>query len=101
MKCKTTHDIRADVNCFPKYVTQNIMGRDIIAKGTVICRDEFALADCVSLVMNGLAMPVDDECRMACNLDAAQIAAKVEAMERLLHPPLDEDDEDDDEEEDE
>jgi len=100
VKCKTTQDLRCDVNCFPGYVTQNIMGRDIIAKGTVICRDEFALADCVTLVLNGLAVPVDDECRAACNLDAAQIAAKVAAMEKMLHPPEDEDDdeyEDDDE----
>lgn len=102
MKCQTVHDIRADINCFPGYVTQNIMGRDIIAKGTIICRDQFALADCVALVMNGLAVPLDDECRAACNLDAAQIAAKVAAMDKLLHPSdVDEDEDDEDYEDDE
>lgn len=74
------------------------MGRDIIAKGTIICRDEFALADCVTLVLNGLAIPFDEECKAACNLDAMQIAAKVAAMEKLLHPTEVDEDEDEDEE---
>lgn len=97
MKCQTTQDLRADVNCLPAYVTKNSMGRDVIARGTVICRDEFPPADCVTLVLNGLAVPVDDECREACNLDAAQIAAKVAAMERMLHPPEDDSDDEFDE----
>lgn len=98
MKCQTTQDLRTDVGCFPKYITQNIMGRDIIAKGTIICKDEFPLADCVTLVLNGLAVPVDDECRAACNLNEAQIAAKVAAMEKMLHPDTDVDDDEFDEE---
>ena len=101
MKCKTVQDLRADVNCYPGYVTQNVMGRDIIAKGTVICRAEFALANCVSLVLNGLAVPFDDECRDACNLNEVQIAAKVAAMEKMLHPPEDDSEDDDEEEEEE
>ena len=90
-----------DVNYFPGYITKNIMGRGIIAKGTMICRDAFALADCVTLVLNGLAVPVDDECRAACNVSEAQIAAKVEAMEKMLHPPEDDDDDEEDDEEEE
>lgn len=97
MKCKTMQDLRADVNCHPPYVTQNAMGRDIIAKGTVICKDEFPLADCVTLVLNGLAIPFDEECSKACNLTQVAIDAKIAAMEKMLHPKEDEDDEFEDE----
>lgn len=84
MKCVTNRDIDADVNCFPKYVSENAIGKKVIKAGTVICRDEFPLADCVSLVLNGLASPADEECRNACNRSDAQIAAAKAAMDRLL-----------------
>ena len=99
MKCKTTQDLRCDVNCHPPYITKNAMGRDVIAKGTIICRDEFALADCVSLVRNGLAIPMDDECRKACDMSQAKIDAAVAAMEKMLHPKEDEEDEFEEEDE--
>ena len=102
MKCKTIRDIDADVNCFPGYASENAMGKKVIRAGTVICRDEFALADCVTLVLNGLAVPADEECRKACNRSEAQIAAAKEAMDRLLSGKgMVEDDEDDEDEEDE
>lgn len=94
MKCKTIREIRADVNCFPKYVTLNAAGREVIATGTVICRDEFPLADCVTLVLNGLAIPEDDECRKACNRTDSEITAAREAMDRLLNPDSYDDDDD-------
>lgn len=101
MKCKTIRDIDADVNCFPAYVSENAMGKKVIRAGTVICRDEFPLADCVTLVLNGLAVPADEECRKACNRSEAQIAAAKEAMDRLLSGKgMVEDDEDDEDEED-
>lgn len=101
MKCLTVRDIDADVNCFPAYVSENAVGKKVIKSGTVICRDEFPLANCVALVLNGLATPADEECRKACNRTDAQIAAAKEAMDRLLSGKgLKEDDDDDDDEED-
>ena len=84
MKCKTNREIRADVNCHPPYVSKNALGRDVIKAGTIICKEEFPQADCVALVLNGLATPEDDECRAACNRTDAQIAAAKAAMDRLL-----------------
>lgn len=103
MKCKTIRDIDADVNCFPAYVSENATGKKVIRAGTVICRDEFALADCVTLVLNGLAVPADEECRKGCNRSEAQIAAAKDAMDRLLSGKgmVDDDEDDEDEEDDE
>lgn len=102
MKCRTIRDIDADVNCFPAYVSETATGKKVIRSGTVICRDEFALADCVTLVLNGLAVPEDAECRKACNRSEAQIAAAKEAMDRLLSGKgLAEDDDEENEEDDE
>ena len=100
MKCKTIREIRCDVNCHPAYVSTNAAGRDVIAPGVVICRDEFPLADCVTLVLNGLAIPFYDECSAACNRTETQLQAALEAMDKLLNPPAD-DEEEEDEEDDE
>lgn len=99
MKCKTTRDIDADAGCFPKYVTTTEAGKKIIASGTLICRDEFSLANCVALVQNGLADPADEECRLACNRTESEIAVAKEAMDRLLNGKGSPEDEDDDEDE--
>lgn len=102
MKCKTIRDIDADVNCFSAYVSENATGKKVVRAGTVICSDEFAMADCVTLVLNGLAVPADEECRKACNRSEAQIAAAKDAMDRLLSGKgLAEDENDKDEEDDE
>jgi hypothetical protein len=103
MKCRTNRNIDADANCFPSYVTTAANGKKIIAAGTVICRDDFPLADCVALVQNGLATPEDEECRLACNRTTSEIAAAKEAMDRLLSGKglMEDDDEDDEEEDDE
>ena len=99
MKCKTTRDIDADVNCFLPYVTETAAGKKIIASGTLICRNEFPLANCVALVQNGLADPADEECRLACNRTESEIAVAKEAMDRLLNGKgLFEDEDEDDEE---
>jgi hypothetical protein len=84
MKCRTIREIAADVNCHPPYVTLNSLGRRVIASGTIICQKEFPLADCVSLVLNGLAVAEDDECRLACNRTDAELAAAKVAMDKLL-----------------
>ncbi len=101
MKCKTIREIAADVNCYPPYVSLNSLGRKVIKAGTVICKGEFPLADCVSLVHNGLAVPEDDECRAACNRTEFQIAAAKAAMDKLLAGKslsgLDEDEEENEE----
>ena len=96
MKCKTIREIAADINCHPPYVTLNALGRKVIAAGTVICRNEFPLADCVTLVLNGLATPEDDECRNGCNRTDAQLAAAKLAMDKLLAGKSIIDDDDDD-----
>ena len=102
MKCKTTRDIDADAGCFPKYVTTTEAGKKIIASGTLICHDEFSLANCVALVQNGLADPADEECRIACNRTESEIAVAKEAMDRLLNGKgLLEDEDEEDEEDDE
>jgi hypothetical protein len=99
VKCKTTRDIDADVNCFPAYVTETPAGKKIIASGTLIRRDEFPLANCVALVQNGLADPADEECRLACNRTESEIAIAKEAMDRLLNGKgLHEDEDEEDEE---
>lgn len=76
------------------------MGRDIIAAGVVICRDEFPLADCVTLVRNGLAIPEDEECRVACDRTEEQLTEAREAMDKMLNPPDETEEEDDDEDDD-
>ena len=100
MKCRTSRNIDADVNCFPKYVTTTESGKKIISAGTLICHDEFPLANCVALVQNGLATPEDDECRLACNRTESEIAAAKAAMDRLLSGKgMSEDDEEENENE--
>jgi hypothetical protein len=88
------------VNCFPAYVTETPAGKKIIASGTLICHDEFPLANCVALVQNGLADPADEECKLACNRTESEIAVAQEAMHRLLSGKglADDDDEEEDEE---
>ena len=98
MKCKTIREIRADVNCYPPYVSKNSLGRDVIAAGVVICKEEFSLADCVTLVQNGLAIPEDEECRLACNRTEQQLAAARMAMTKLLSGKSITDDSEDSEE---
>lgn len=85
-------------------MTRNALGREVIAPGVVICRDEFPIADCVKLVQNGLAVPLDEECRLACNRTEAELQAARDAMTNLLAGKSiadDEDDEPEDEEDDE
>jgi len=103
MKCKTIREIGADVNCHPPYVSINALGRKVIAAGVTICRDEFPLADCVTLVLNGLPIPLDDECRLGCNRTEEQLQAARVAMTNLLAGKSidgDDDDEFEDDEED-
>lgn len=100
MKCKTVRNIDADVNCHPPYVSMDVMGRPVIAAGTIICRDEFPLANCVALVQNGLADPVDDECRKACNRTQVEIDAAKAAMARMFSVAEDNDDDSEDDEDD-
>jgi len=101
VKCKTIREIRCDVNCHPAYVSKNAEGRDVIAPGVVICMDEFPLADCVTLVLNGMAIPDDEECRLACNRTESQLQAARDAMERMLNPLVEDEEDDDEDEEDE
>ena len=102
MKCKTTRIIDVDAGCEP-YVREDERGKKIIPAGTTICAEVYPPANCVSLVLNGLAEPADDECRKACNLTDVQIAEKKAAMDRLLSGKgmIEDDNEEDDEEDDE
>ena len=100
MKCKTVRNIDSDTGCFPGYVSLDVMGRPVIAAGTVICRDEFPAANCVALVRNGLADPVDDECREACRMTDTQIREAQAAMDRMWTVDDSDDNADDTEDED-
>lgn len=85
-------------------MTRNSLGREVIAPGVVICRDEFPLADCVKLVQNGLAVPEDEECRAACNRTESELQTARDAMTNLLSGKSlagEDDDEPEDEEDDE
>lgn len=100
MKCRTTRNIDVYAGCEP-YVSTDVMGRKVIPAGTVICQAEYPPADCVALVRNGLADPVDDECRKAANRTQFELDAAKEAIERMYSGELPEDvDDDDDSEED-
>lgn len=96
MRCKATRDIGVAPLCDPKLVTQNELGRPVIANGTVIDEAECPTADCVRLVKSGMAVPLDDECREACKMTDTQIAAAQAAVDKMMVARGVEGDEDDD-----
>ena len=82
MKCKTTRDLHvADTWQSPLITLVN--GRRRVAAGTLIDQCEHPETDCVRLVKNGEAVPIDDECRVACGMTTYQIDAAQAAQDKL------------------
>lgn len=101
MICKTIHQLDCDTGCDPSLVTVLDNGKRVILVGTVIDAASVPTADCVKLVRNGLAIPIDEECRAAAQRTDAQLTAAQIAMQKMLAIPPENDDEDNDDEEDE
>lgn len=82
MRCRTTRDLGVvDSWQSPLIVTRD--GRRIVAAGTLIDQSEHPETNCVALVRNGEAVPMDEECRLATAMSADQIARAVAARAKL------------------
>lgn len=95
MKCKTTRDL-AVVPTWKSPLIVTDGKRRYVAAGTIIDQHEHPETNCVALVRNGEAVPMDEECREAAQMTAAQVAAAVTARERLEKGELEEPDEESD-----
>ena len=91
MKCKTTRDL-AVVPTWQSPLIVSDGKRRYVPAGTIIDQHEHPETNCVALVRNGEAVPMDEECREAASMSAAQVAAAVAARERLEKGELEEPD---------
>jgi hypothetical protein len=82
MKCKTTRDLHVADSWQSPLITL-INGRRRVAAGTSIDQHEHPETDCVRLVKNGEAVPIDDECRVACGMSSEQIDAAQAAQDKM------------------
>lgn len=82
MKCQVTQNLHVHDQWDSPLITM-IDGRRRVAAGTVIDQSEHPETDCVRLVRNGEAIPLDDECRKACGMTVEQIDAAQAAQDRL------------------
>ena len=85
MKCRTTRELGV-VDCWESPLIVESDSRRFIPAGTEIDQSAHPETNCVALVQNGEAVPVDDECREACRMTQAQIDAAVRANHRLYLP---------------
>lgn len=98
MKCITTRDLGV-VDCWESPLIVESDSRRFVPAGTEIDQELHPETNCVALVRNGEAVPLDDECREACSMTQAQIEAAVRANHKLYSPEetqTEEDDEQDD-----
>lgn len=98
MKCITTRELGV-VDCWQSPLIVESDSRRFVPAGTEIDQDVHPETNCVALVRNGEAVPLDDECRKACSMTQAQIEAAVRANHKLYSPEetqTEEDDEQDD-----
>ena len=98
MKCITTRELGV-VDCWESPLIVESDSRRFIPAGTEIDQELHPETNCVALVRNGEAVPLDDECRKACSMTQAQIEAAVRANHKLYSPEetqTEEDDEQDD-----
>lgn len=98
MKCRTTRDLGV-VDCWESPLIVESDSRRFIPAHTEIDQALHPETNCVALVQNGEAVPIDDECREACSMTQAQIEAAVRANYKLFAPEdtkTEEDDEQDD-----
>ena len=82
MKCKTTQNLGV-VPSWKSPLIVEVDGRRFVPAGTIIDQGEHPEANCVALVRNGEAVPMDDECREAAKMTATQVAAAVAARAKL------------------
>ena len=82
MQCKTTRDLGV-VDSWQSPLIVERDGRRIVAAGTLIDQTEHPETNCVALVRNGEAVPMDEECRLAAAMTADQIARAVAARAKL------------------
>ena len=98
MKCITTRELGV-VDCWQSPLIVESDSRRFVPAGTEIDQELHPETNCVALVRNGEAVPLDDECRKACSMTQAQIEAAVRANHKLYAPEetqTEEDDEQDD-----
>ena len=91
MKCKTTQNLGV-VASWKSPLIVEVDGRRFVPAGTIIDQQEHPETNCVALVRNGEAVPMDDECREAARMTAAQVAAAVAARAKLEKGELEETD---------
>jgi len=82
MQCKTTRDLGV-VDSWQSPLIVERDGQRIVAAGTLIDQVKHPETNCVALVRNGEAVPMDEECRLAAAMSADQIARAVEARAKL------------------
>jgi hypothetical protein len=92
MKCRTTRDLGV-VDAWQSPLIVESDSRRFLPVGTVIDQTEHPETNCVALVRNGEAVPLDDECRAAAAMTQAQIDAAVQAQYRLHQPETPDDSE--------
>ena len=85
MKCRTTRELGA-VSGWESPLIVESDSRRFIPAGTEIDQTAHPETNCVALVRNGEAVPLDDECRAACRMTQAQIDAAVRAQYRMHTP---------------
>ena len=85
MKCRTTRELGV-VDCWESPLIVESDSRRFIPAGTEIDQTTHPETNCVALVQNGEAVPLDDECREACRMTQAQIEAAVRANHKLYLP---------------
>jgi len=85
VKCRTTRELGV-VDCWESPLIVESDSRRFIPAGTEIDQSAHPETNCVALVQNGEAVPVDDECRQPCRMTQAQIDAAVMANHRLYLP---------------
>lgn len=85
MKCRTTRELGV-VDCWESPLIVESDSRRFIPAGTEIDQAAHPETNCVALVRNGEAVPLDDECREACRMTQAQIEAAVRANHKLYLP---------------
>ena len=99
MKCRTTRDL-GPVDSWQSPLIVESDSRRFVPVGTVIDQTEHPETNCVALVRNGEAVPLDDECRKAAAMTQAQIDAAVRAQFKLHQPETIDDSEGNDDEQD-
>lgn len=98
MRCEYIRDVDAGPDCPIELVTVK-HGRRVIATGTIVDQAKHPITRPAHDVRNGIAIPLDDECREACGRTPEQIDAAQRAVTKMYAPPSVAEEEDDDNDE--